>query len=199
MEDRRKWRHDKPGYLRIIGGQWRSRRILIPAGTPVRPTPDRVRETLFNWLAPHLFGAVCLDLYAGSGALGFEALSRGASKVVFVESDARLKAAIEANVRELCGDAGTAVEVYGATAEQYLSAKSSDTAKFHIAFLDPPYDLPLADIFERLRPHMHHNGKVYIERASADRLPELTNAEWLKLGSAGAVRFALASLADGSE
>ena len=199
MRDRRRRRHDKPGSVRIIGGQWRSRRIVIPAATLVRPTPDRVRETLFNWLAPQLSGAVCLDLYAGSGALGFEALSRGASKVVFVESDIRLKAAIEANARELCGDASTAAEVHATTAEKYLGPESPGTAKFDITFLDPPYDQPLADIFERLRPHMSDNGQIYIERAAADGLPELTRAEWSKRGSAGAVRFGLAYLTYGSE
>jgi 16S rRNA (guanine(966)-N(2))-methyltransferase RsmD len=72
----------KPGFVRIIGGSWRRRRIAIPAGANQRPTPDRVRETLFNWLSPKLPGAHCLDLYSGTGSLGFEALSRGAAQVV---------------------------------------------------------------------------------------------------------------------
>ncbi|HSX20586.1 MAG TPA: RsmD family RNA methyltransferase, partial [Gammaproteobacteria bacterium] len=73
--------------IRIIGGKWRSRKVSFETKDLLRPTPDRVRETLFNWLAPHIAGTVCLDLYAGSGVLGFEALSRGASQVIAVELD----------------------------------------------------------------------------------------------------------------
>ena len=75
------------GSVRIIGGEWRSRRLAIPDGAAVRPTPDRVRETVFNWLRDSIVGARCLDLYAGTGALGFEALSRGAAQAYFVERD----------------------------------------------------------------------------------------------------------------
>jgi 16S rRNA (guanine966-N2)-methyltransferase len=77
----------QPGFVRIIGGTWRRRRIALPRDVALRPTPDRVRETLFNWLAPVLPGAECLDLYAGTGVLGFEALSRGAGRAVLVERD----------------------------------------------------------------------------------------------------------------
>src|SRR5215216_3941131 len=98
--------------LRIIGGAWRGRRFRFPAGE-IRPTPDRVRETLFNWLASRITGARCLDLFAGSGALGLEALSRGAADVVFVERERRAATAIEAllqewgatNARVVCADA----------------------------------------------------------------------------------------------
>jgi hypothetical protein len=81
--------------VRIIGGEWRGRRLEFPGGTDVRPTPDRVRETLFNWLRDHVVGARCLDLYAGTGALGFEALSRGAREAVMIERDRRLIDALE--------------------------------------------------------------------------------------------------------
>src|SRR5258706_14067894 len=87
--------------VRIIGGQWRSRLIKFPPAAQLRPTPDRVRETLFNWLGQRLGGWSCLDLFAGSGALGFEALSRGASRVVMVDSDRAIAAALRERAREL--------------------------------------------------------------------------------------------------
>ena len=84
------------GRIRIIAGEWRGRRIEIPEGTAVRPTPDRVRETVFNWLRDAIDGARCLDLFAGTGVLGFEALSRGAAEACFVEQDAALVDALRA-------------------------------------------------------------------------------------------------------
>lgn len=89
------------GRFRIIGGRWRGRRLLFPDTGSLRPTPDRVRETLFNWLSPLIEGARCLDLYAGSGALGLEALSRGAAECVFVERDAGALKAIRAHALDL--------------------------------------------------------------------------------------------------
>ena len=92
--------HARSRVLRIIGGRHRGRRLRFPAGVEIRPTPDRVRETLFNWLQPRIAGARVLDLFAGSGALGLEALSRGAAHVTFVEQDRRAAAAIDAVARE---------------------------------------------------------------------------------------------------
>src|SRR3954469_13919277 len=93
--------------LRIIGGRHRGRRLRFPAGVDIRPTPDRVRETLFNWLQPRIAGARVLDLFAGSGALGLESLSRGAGHVSFVEKDRRAAAAIDAVLRDWQEDAGS--------------------------------------------------------------------------------------------
>src|SRR4051812_21368219 len=103
LERRRKPRTPaaQTGEVRIIAGAWRSRRIAFPSIPGLRPTPDRVRETLFNWLGQDLSGFRCLDLYSGSGALGFEALSRGAERVVMVERDAPAFRALEANARLL--------------------------------------------------------------------------------------------------
>ena len=182
-----------PGSLRIIGGQWRSRRIELPAGTRVRPTPDRVRETVFNWIAPWLSGAKCLDLYAGSGVLGFEALSRGAAGVIFVEQDRRLARGIEVNGASLglqANDAGMQVLAIGA--EQFLN--SNCATSFDIAFLDPPYDVPLTRVFEQLLPYLNHRARVYVERSTADGLPQLERGEWTKRGKAGAVCFGLAAM-----
>lgn len=124
--------------LRIVGGRWRSRRIRFVDAEGLRPTPDRVRETLFNWLQFEIPGARCLDAYAGSGALGFEALSRGAASVVMIERQrsqyqALLSAAAELgadNARILNGDANNLLE----TAADWLPEKG-----FEVVFLDPPY------------------------------------------------------------
>ncbi len=119
--------------VRIIAGQWRGRKLTFPDGEGLRPTPDRIRETLFNWLAPWLPGARCLDLFAGSGALGFEAASRGAARVVLVERSAEVVASLQAN-RERLG-AG-AVEIVHHDAASYLCGVPQP---FDIVFLDPPF------------------------------------------------------------
>src|SRR5438309_10466068 len=92
--------------VRIIGGKWRSRLLRFPPAAQLRPTPDRVRETLFNWLGQRLDGLACLDLFAGSGALGFEALSRGATRAVMVEMDRASARALRANAAALAGEGG---------------------------------------------------------------------------------------------
>ncbi len=188
------------GSIRIIGGEWRSRRITLPAGTRVRPTPDRVRETAFNWLSPWLPGARCLDLYAGSGALGIEALSRGAASVIFVEQDRRLVRSIGESIDDLGGrDALGRAELRAMSAEQYLRAPTIDDGGFDIAFLDPPYELPVADVFAGLLPRMRARGHVYVERSAADSLPEMPGAEWIKTARAGAVRFGVAAVVAAGE
>ncbi|NBU25864.1 MAG: 16S rRNA (guanine(966)-N(2))-methyltransferase RsmD [Gammaproteobacteria bacterium] len=136
---------DRQRELRIIAGQWRGRRWRFPAGPDIRPTPDRVRETLFNWLAPHIRGARVLDLFAGSGALGLESLSRGASHAEFVDADARAVAAL----RERCAEWGAASRDAGAPvgsagfhradALAFLAAPAAPAAPFDIVFLDPPF------------------------------------------------------------
>lgn len=121
------------GKLRIIGGKWRGRRLAVADYRRLRPTPDRVRETLFNWLQPVIIGARCLDLFSGSGVLGFEALSRGAQSVVMVESNPRLA--------RLLQEQGRVLQAHGATivcagALEWLQG-NNDT--FDIVFLDPPF------------------------------------------------------------
>lgn len=119
--------------VRIIGGAWRSRRIRFPDVTGLRPTPDRVRETLFNWLQGEIGGARCLDLYAGSGALGFEAASRGASRVVAVDSHPKVCDALRQNCAAL--DARQ-VEIVQSEVGRFLSGSGS---AFEIVFMDPPF------------------------------------------------------------
>lgn len=129
----------KGSQLRIIGGQWRSRRLPIAEVEGLRPTPDRVRETLFNWLQPVINGARCLDLFAGSGALGFEALSRGATQVVMVEQNAHAFKQLQANVSTL--GASQALLVY---ADAFAYARQ-ETAGFDVVFLDPPFRKALVE------------------------------------------------------
>lgn len=128
-----------PGAVRIIAGRWRGRRLPVADLPGLRPTPDRVRETLFNWLAPTLEGSRCLDLFAGTGALGLEAASRGAAQVCLVERDARALAVLRADV-ELLG-ADDTVRVVAADALEWL--RSPPSAPFDLVFLDPPYDAGL--------------------------------------------------------
>lgn len=119
--------------IRIIGGAWRSRKLPFPDAEGLRPTPDRVRETLFNWLRNDVEGATCLDLYAGSGALGFEAASRGASRVVMVESQAQVAKALKDHCSRL---EASRVQVFQESAKDYLLRSPEP---FGIVFLDPPF------------------------------------------------------------
>lgn len=129
------------GRVRIIAGRWGGRRILVPPGTRVRPTSDRVREAWMSILAPELEGARVLDLFAGSGALGLEALSRGAAHVTFVESDPRVLRVLRANLQEL--GAGPAARVVRADGLRLLHETAPES--YDLIFADPPYERGLAD------------------------------------------------------
>ena len=174
--------------VRIIGGAWRSRILRFPAARELRPTPDRVRETLFNWLGQRLDGLACLDLFAGSGALGFEALSRGAARVVMVERDRTVAAALRENAALLhAADA----QVVLSDALRYLDAPGE---RFDVVFLDPPYASDLAmQALAKLPPRLNPGGRVYVESAA----PLAPPAPWrtLRDDRAGAVRYALFELA----
>lgn len=124
-----------PGRVRIIGGDLRGSVLSVPDRPGLRPTPGRLRETLFNWLQPHMPGARCLDLFAGSGALGIEALSRGAGEVCLVERDVGLAAALRANVQRLRQD--EKARVHAADALSLLATAPS--RPFDIVFVDPPF------------------------------------------------------------
>jgi len=173
-----------PNRVRIIGGSWRSRIVRFPPVPGLRPTPDRVRETLFNWLGQRLDGLDCLDLFAGSGALGFEALSRGARRVVMVERDRAVARALRENARAL--DAA-GLEVVEGEALAYLAQGGE---RFDVAFVAPPFGSDLAaGALERLPPRLRPNARVYVERGAAQAAP----AGWrpLREDSAGAVRYGL--------
>ncbi|MGQ5522277.1 16S rRNA (guanine(966)-N(2))-methyltransferase RsmD [Chitinimonas sp. PSY-7] len=169
--------------LRIIGGEYRRRILPFPDGEGLRPTPDRVRETLFNWLGQELDGQVCLDLFAGSGALGFEAASRGASRVVMLEMARPALAALQAN-RSLLQT--NKVEIVGTDALAWLTRNNE---QFDVVFLDPPFasDL-LIRALAAISPCLRDDARVYIETAD---WPVLDGWEVLRKGKAGVVHYGL--------
>ncbi len=183
--------------LRIIAGHWRGRRWRFPdlgvdAGE-LRPTPDRVRETLFNWLQQHVVGARCLDLFAGSGALGLEAHSRGAASVMFVESDARTARAL----RELLSiwEATNAIVELRTAADYLAQHRNSAARQFDLVFLDPPF---AAGLLESTTTALTRGGwlangaLVYVENARSAGEPTVpANWERLKASNAGAVGYHL--------
>ena len=175
--------------LRIIAGTWRGRRFRFTAEADIRPTPDRVRETLFNWLRDRVVQARCLDLCAGSGALGLEALSRGARRVHFVESDVNAARDLSARLLEW-GAVGATVERTDTL--RYLRSKPEP---FDIVFLDPPFAAGLLGAAARLledREWLAPGALIYIESAARAALPELP-ANWRldKAKCAGEVGFHL--------
>jgi 16S rRNA (guanine966-N2)-methyltransferase len=176
-----------PGRLRIVGGTLRGSRLEVADAPGLRPTPDRVRETLFNWLMPVIQGARCLDLFAGTGALGIEALSRGATQVDFVETDARLAALLRDNLMRLKQTAF----VHRRDAIQFLMATD---ARYDIVFLDPPFTAGLwTAAAQALEEHdrVAAGALIYVE-SPAQEIPELP-AHWdlHREGRAGGVRYAL--------
>lgn len=178
------------GQVRIIGGKWRGRKLSIPQEVEVRPTPDRVRETLFNWLAPVISGACCLDLFAGSGALGFEALSRGACEVVMVDQS---PVVVKLLISEL--------HLFKASGAQVLQAQLPKhwpvfSKVFDLVFLDPPYRenllLPACFALEE-RNLLADSAYIYLESDSnlqEDQLP--TGWELIRSKKAGQVGYYLA-------
>jgi 16S rRNA (guanine966-N2)-methyltransferase len=175
---------EKPGKVRIIAGQYRGRRIDVAEGADLRPTPDRVRETLFNWLGQWLDGLACLDLFAGSGALGFEAASRGAARVVMVERERAALARLEAT-RSARG--ATQVELVPGDALAFLAGTGE---RFDVVFLDPPFrQNALPAILAALPPRLASGARVYTESAAPLQAP----LSWHVLRSerAGQVHFQL--------
>jgi 16S rRNA (guanine966-N2)-methyltransferase len=177
--------------VRIIGGGWRGRRVSFPDVPGLRPTPDRVRETLFNWLQHDIAGARCLDLFAGSGALGLEALSRGAKELVFVEQSVAASRALQEQLIRFGGAGKGRVVEMGAA--RYLR---SPPQAFDLVFLDPPFGqgalaeyVPLLDAGRWLK----EGALVYLENEKKEGVPVLP-AHWqlLKSKSAGEVGYHLA-------
>jgi 16S rRNA (guanine966-N2)-methyltransferase len=173
------------GSVRIIAGEWRGRRIAVAPGTSVRPTPDRVRETLFNWLQQTIAGARCLDLCAGTGALGFEALSRGAQETWFVEQDAQLVDALTNAARVFLATP----RIVRRDALPFL--REPPGARFDVVFLDPPYAQPLDPMLALLPPWLAEDALVYVERPRSAGLPTVAAANWVKRSHAGAVEYGL--------
>jgi 16S rRNA (guanine966-N2)-methyltransferase len=179
------------GKLRIIGGEYRSRIVAFDPDAPVRPTPDRVRQTLFDWLAPVIDGARCADLFAGSGALGLEALSRGAAHVTFVEAGAKQVAAIRAALATL--GAGARATVVQGDALAFL--RSAPGNSFEVAFLDPPFDAGLlAPALEALPRALCADARVYAEWHRGGTLPWPAGYAPIREKKAGQVSYALATV-----
>jgi 16S rRNA (guanine966-N2)-methyltransferase len=174
--------------VRIIGGELRSRMITFPDAEGLRPTPDRVRETLFNWLGQTLHGRTCLDLFAGSGALGFEAASRGAERVMMVEINRTVLRSLQENVNKLgCPN----VVVVG---QDGLEFASRNEQRYDVIFLDPPFQSDyLPKLLEVLPQRLNEHGMVYVESAAAITVPP----PWqiIKSGKAGLVHYQLLQVA----
>jgi 16S rRNA (guanine966-N2)-methyltransferase len=167
--------HFNKGKIRIIAGEYRGRRIPVPDRPGLRPTPDRVREQLFNWLGQSLEGLACLDLFAGSGALGFEAASRGAGRVVMVEQDRAVFEVLK-KTRDTIG--AKQVELVQEDAFAYLR-KTRDA--FDVVFLDPPFGQnALPAVFTHLRPRP--GMRVYVESSE----PFAAGGSWRELKRARA-------------
>ncbi|MDQ1063017.1 16S rRNA (guanine(966)-N(2))-methyltransferase RsmD [Stenotrophomonas sp. SORGH_AS_0282] len=176
------------GQVRIIGGKWRNTKLPVPLAPGLRPSSDRVRETLFNWLMPRLGGARVLDLFAGSGALGLEAVSRGAAQATLVERDAALARQLRESVARL-GAQGQ-IEVVQGDALHWLGQRPSGLAD--IAFVDPPFADGLWEaVLAGLGPHLAADAWLYLESPAGQtlRLPP----GWLlhREGGTREVRFAL--------
>jgi len=180
----------KLSQLRIIGGQWRGRKLSFSATPGLRPTTDRIRETVFNWLAPFIQDARCADLFAGSGALGLEALSRGAAHCDFIDSNAAAITSINAHLAQL--EARNRGQSTRTTASDFIG---KDLAPYDIVFVDPPFDdglangtLALLAEHQRLQP----GGLVYLETSSGEAAPELPRG-WsvFRQKSSGGVSYQL--------
>jgi 16S rRNA (guanine966-N2)-methyltransferase len=212
-----------PGQLRLIGGHHGGRRLPILTQPGLRPTGERIRETLFNWLQPRIAGSHCLDVFAGSGALGFEALSRGAARVVMLERNAAVVQQLRINASLLSGQsmaspsdqdcfpaatekAGedsatshsqpeTRVEIHAVDSLHWLT--NAATSPFDLVFLDPPFaEQCLPDCLDALsaRAWLAPAARVYLETSVHTPFPELPPGwAWLREKTAGQVRFGLAA------
>jgi len=172
------------GKLRIIGGKYRSRLLRVAARPGLRPTPDRVRETLFNWLGQDLSGLVCLDLFAGTGALGFEAASRGAARVVMVEAD---RIALAELHRSRAALGAERVLISAGDANAFLAREKEC---FDVVFLDPPFrQNAVPAVLGKLPPRLQRAARVYVESDA----PVAVMSPWteLKQARAGQVSYQL--------
>jgi len=186
--DLKRERPGPPGKLRIVAGHLRGSKIVVPDRPGLRPTPDRVRETLFNWLAPIIEGARCLDLFAGTGALGIEAISRGAVFCTFVESDRALARAIEENLARLKVENARVVAIDAA------AMLGGTPRPFDLVFLDPPFG---GELWNETARRLESGGWlapgawIYVESPTDAEVSLPPSWQPHREGHAGAVRFAL--------
>jgi len=175
--------------VRIIAGQWRGRRLSFPDHKGLRPTGDRVRETLFNWLQPWMNGADCLDLFAGSGAIGFEAASRGSASVTLLEKAKKPYQQLLENKKRLNADN---INIHHVDALQWLS---KDINQYDVIFMDPPFEYwelaRQAIVFVVEKKLLKPSGFIYLEYPHKQE-PELTEDwEWYRQKKIGDIGFGL--------
>lgn len=180
---------NKAGNLRIIGGIWRGRKLGFPEVEGLRPTGDRVRETVFNWLQPMLGGSRCLDLFAGSGALGLEAASRGAGEVVLVETDRSAYQLLQSNLTVLNA---SQCQIFHGRAEQFLASQKQ---AFDVVFIDPPYQSNMWTQIAQLLTEqalLNDGARIYLEYPRRQDMPDLPSS-WhlLREKKAGDVKYCL--------
>lgn len=193
---RKKPRQNKaPGVIRIIGGQWRSRKLAVPDLDGLRPTTDRIRETLFSWLLPYVAESRCLDVCAGSGGLGFEALSRGAARVDFVEKNPVAVKYLLENAAALGVKEGVDASVDRRSILDFLK-NNADKTQYDIIFVDPPFDLNMHDdIFKALveGEWLAEDAVIYCEKPRFSELALPNDWYWLKEKSSKNLEFGLLS------
>ncbi|MDU8925046.1 16S rRNA (guanine(966)-N(2))-methyltransferase RsmD [Pasteurellaceae bacterium LIM206] len=187
------------GEVRIIGGRWRGRKLPVLQSEGLRPTGDRVKETLFNWLMPYIVDAQCLDCFAGSGSLGFEALSRQAKHVTFLELDKTVATQLKRNLQTLNCD-GTRAEIINQNSLDYLKTAKleNSTPHFDVVFLDPPFHFDLAEQAINLLAQyrwLKPNALVYVETERNKSLNIPSNWILLKEKEAGMVGYRLYGVA----
>lgn len=169
--------------VRIIGGSMRGRKINFSSGEGLRPTLDRIRETLFNWLAADIHGAICLDLYAGSGALGLEAISRGAKSVTLVDASSQVADNLKKNLKTLSLNNA---KVVNQKAQQFLAGNEQ---LFDLVFLDPPFEKAMLDsILVQIKPHLSEDALVYVEQENANSTVSF-GEQWQVIKSKKTSRF----------
>lgn len=176
------------GQIRVIGGQWRGRKLPVLNSEGLRPTSDRTKETLFNWLMFDIREALCLDLFAGSGSLGFEALSRGAAEVVLIEKDANVAKQLTQNLASLPAAPGRVIH------QDALTFLQNPGRAFEVVFLDPPFHQQLLSKACQLletNGWLSEHAKIYIEHEQAADLSLPTNWQLLKNKQAGQVSYQL--------
>jgi 16S rRNA (guanine966-N2)-methyltransferase len=181
--------------IKIIGGKWKGTNLTFHDEPELRPTGNRIRETLFNWLQPYIQGSTCLDLFAGSGCLGLEALSRGASKCVMVEKNERVKSQLAENIEKL----SASTELIHDDAINYLSSKAFNQT-FDIVFIDPPFNSNLyVPTIRSLETNnwLSHDALIYIEAGSDSSMFQIIdNWSLFREQVAGKVRYMLYSRSD---
>ncbi len=177
------------GSLHIIGGRWRGQKLRPADSEGLRPTPGRVRETLFNWLRPYITGSRCLDLFAGSGALGFEAMSEGAAQLTMVDINAKVVSSLRQSRQLLQADH---CQIKHSAATTFLK---SNTDEFDIIFLDPPYHANIwtETAHQLVDTHtLSHHARIYIECPARSGLPSLPDTwQLIRDNKAGNIRYSL--------